>query len=78
MSIRARLEYSRFLHAARRYEGAVLSLLIAVAATSRKRYPKGAMGDAPAFKKFFHDEMQVITGNVANYSIKFRGKLYPL
>ena len=41
-----------------RKEGALMLVLIAVAATSRKRYPKSIIsGDGQAFRKFASEEM---------------------
>jgi len=53
-------------------------LLVAIAATSRKRYPKGAMSDGEAFKKYLHDEMKTLTGCTQNFNLKFRGEMRPL
>jgi len=78
MSIRARIEDAKILHDMGRIEGCLLSLLVAVAATSRKRYPKNGWLDGDAFKTFLHDEMKVLTGCALNFSIEFRGKLRPL
>lgn len=78
MSVRARFDDSVALHAGGRHEGAVLALLVAVAATSRKRYPKGTMSDGDAFKKFLHDQMKTITGNIENLHIKYRGEVQPI
>lgn len=78
MSIRARIDDSAALHKSGRYEGAILSLLVAVAASSRKRYPKETMGDGDAFRKFLGDEMKTITGNIENLHIKYRGEVQPL
>lgn len=51
MSVRARIDDARVLSQAGRFEGAFLELLVAVAATSRRRFPKA--GDREAFEKFF-------------------------
>ena len=57
-----RLEDARVLSKVGRLEGAFIEVLIAAAATSRKRYPRDTWGDADAFKNFIYDEMGVITG----------------
>lgn len=66
MSVVARLQDASSLHAAGRFEGALLMILIALAATSRKRFPVGTrsrtdnsreMGDAEAFKAFIDEEV---------------------
>jgi hypothetical protein len=57
MSIRERLEDARILFAQGRRDGALLSVLIAVAATSRRRYPRTTtMRDGDAFIRFLLDE----------------------
>ena len=60
MSVRARIEDAKVLWKADRLEGAVIQVLIAVAATVRKRYPR-PMPDGDAFKRFVHDEIVKIT-----------------
>jgi len=76
MSVKDRLEDARLLYAHGRQEGALLSVLVAVAGTSRKRYPKETIGgDREAFTKFVGEEMKTITGGVKNFHIQFRGDL---
>lgn len=86
MSIRARVEDAIALFAAGRHEGALLSVLIAIAATSRRRRsettpsvrkPGKAMGDGEAFEAFLADEMVNIC-RVQNFNVMFRGKLHRL
>lgn len=69
-----------------RYEGALLMLLIAVAATSRKRYPLGTksqnspakdMGDGEAFKTFLRDEMWRLVKEHDD-TVRFRGQKIPI
>lgn len=69
MSISNRLVDAKFLYDAGRHEGALLSVLVAAAGTSRKRYPRGTislreptrqMGDGEAFETFMADEMRKI------------------
>ena len=57
MTIRNRLEDARVLSANGRQEGAFASVLIAAAATSRKRYNRKVWDDGEAFKNFIYDEM---------------------
>ena len=86
MSIRARIEDAIALFAAGRHEGALLSVLIAVAATSRRQRPDSTpsvrnhgkpMGDGEAFEAFLADEMVNIC-RVKNFNVMFRGKLHRL
>ena len=66
IGVQARVEDAGILADNGRYEGALLMLLIAVAATSRKRYPHGTpskqnpknnMSDHEAFATFLRDEI---------------------
>lgn len=63
MSIRARIEDAQVLYRNGRYEGALLLVLVAVAATARKRYPKTTCKKDPqnkdnyVFRKFLSEEM---------------------
>lgn len=86
MSVRERIEDSKLLYAAGRLEGALLSVLVAVAGTSRKRYPQGTtskrypgkgMGDREAFEEFVLDEITPLTGGM-RLSIEFEGSTYTL
>jgi len=77
MSIQNRLEDAKVLTDNNRLEGALLSVLIAVAATSRRRYPK-PMRDKEAFTKFVAEEMKKITGFVQNFHLKFRNNIMTL
>jgi hypothetical protein len=67
MSIAHRLEDAKILYDLARYEGALLSVLIAVGASSRLRFPQGTpswrkpgkeMGDGEAFETFMAAEMR--------------------
>jgi hypothetical protein len=63
MSVRDRIEDSKLLFNAGRLEGALISALIAVAATSRKRYPdRSSIGDRRAFERFLEDERPTLSG----------------
>ena len=79
MSIRDRLEDTRILMSANRREGAFIHVLIAAAATSKKRYSKELWEDRDAFKNFIHDELGIITG-AFKYGVTppFRGKDTPI
>ena len=56
MSIEDRLRDVRVLYDQERFEGAMLSAMIAAAATSRLRYPYPANKDSFAFPAFLHSE----------------------
>ena len=69
MSISNRLQDARVLYDAGRHEGALLSVLVAVAGSSRRRFPQETvsrreaskkMGDGEAFETFLLEEMQRI------------------
>ena len=79
MSIRKRLEDARTLAANGSQDGAFIQVLIAAAATSRKRYPRDKHRDNESFKNFIYDEMGVITGG-PKYAVvlPFEGKQTPL
>lgn len=74
MSVRDRIEDSKLQFHGGRLEGALISVLLAVAATSRKRYPKNTtrLGDREAFVQFLIDERKKITGD-QEVTIEFRG-----
>lgn len=76
MSLRDRLDDARLLWSKGRKEGAFVMVLIAVAATSRKRYPQSRVkSDGEAFKKFVLDEMGTITGGPSlNVAFPFKGQ----
>ena len=79
MSIRGRLEDARALLAAGRRQGAFIAVLIAAAATSRKRYPRNEWDDSESFRNFIYDEMGVITGGPKyGVAFPFRGRETPL
>ena len=74
MAIRERLDDAAFLYAHGRREGALLNVLVAVAATSRRRYPYDRFKDSEAFTRFVGDEMPVITaGGVKNFNVRVPG-----
>ncbi|MEX2306143.1 MAG: hypothetical protein WD738_01025 [Pirellulales bacterium] len=79
MSIRQRLEDARTLSAAGSQDGALIQVLIAAAATSRKRYARGKYSDGDSFKNFIYDEMGVITGGPKyDVAFPFQGEKTPL
>jgi hypothetical protein len=57
MSIKERIKDADILFKLGRKEGALLLILVAVAGTSRKRYPKNKFKDDKAFMKFVSEEM---------------------
>lgn len=74
MGIRARLDDASFLYQSGRRDGALLSVLVALAATSRRRYPREQYNDRDAFVRFVVEEMPVITaGGVKNYNVRVPG-----
>ena len=79
MSIKARLEDATFLFSAGRCEGAFVQVLIAAAATSRKRYKQDEWDDSESFKNFIYDELGVITNGLKyNVAFPFQGRNMPL
>ncbi len=57
MSIDERMKDGRLLYEARRYEGALLCVLVSIGATSRKRYERTEIWhDGDAFCKFLAEE----------------------
>jgi len=82
----ARIEDAGVLADAGRFEGALLLLLVAVAATARKRYPRGTlsrkrpkekMGDREAFTLFLKDEMWRLVREHTDI-VYFRGRKRPI
>ena len=66
MSVNDRIDDARVLYSQGRRHGSLLSVLIAVTATARKRFPPNTpsrtdpskpMGDIEAFTTFLHDEL---------------------
>jgi hypothetical protein len=68
--IRDRIDDAVFLAVHGRTSGSLLSVLVAVAATARKRYSKDKFSDRKAFQGFITDEMSKITGG-AQHGVKF-------
>jgi hypothetical protein len=87
MSIQTRLEEAKLLIENGRYEGALLCVLIALAATSQRRFPRGKtqsilnpkkrMGDGESFQTFISQEIPKIT-DANSFNIEFQGKKRPL
>ena len=73
MSVLSRIEDALFLWWDGRREGALLSALVAVAATSRARFPdRTSIADGDAFEKF------LVSAHPVRLSIEFRGSLHPI
>ena len=68
--IRDRIEDAQILWKSSRIEGAFISVLIAVAATAKKRYPQKKFKDNERYRKFLLDEMGSITGGPST-NVKF-------
>jgi len=68
--IRDRIEDALILWKSNRIEGAFVSILIAVAATAKKRYSRKKFKDNEIYKKFLLDEMGSITGGPSQ-NVKF-------
>jgi hypothetical protein len=76
MSIENRLLDASELYKLGRHEGALLSVLIAAAATARRRYPHGIeKKEVNAFRRFLRDELSR-WGCVCQFS--FHGRCIPL
>lgn len=74
VSIRSRLDDAFLLYQQGRRDGALLSVLVGVAATSRRRYPRPQHKDSKAFAQFVADETPVITGGgVKNFAVRVPG-----
>ena len=73
MSIQRRVQDAEFLWQHKRYEGALLSALIAVAATARLRYPnRKTVKDGEAFEQFLKAAHSV------TLKAEFRGELHTI
>ena len=86
IGVQARVEDAGVLADNGRYEGAMLLLLVAVAATSRKRYPRSApskknprkaMSDREAFTTFLRDEMWRLVKDQTDFVV-YRGEQQPI
>lgn len=86
IGVQARVEDAGVLAENGRYEGALLMLLIAVAATSRKRYPKDTpskknpknnMSDHEAFTTFLRDEIWLLVKEHSDFVV-YEGKQRPI
>jgi hypothetical protein len=53
-----------------RFEGCLIMILVSVAATAKKRYPRTGFSDSESFKKYILDEMGKITGGPTS-GVKF-------
>jgi hypothetical protein len=73
MSLRARVEDAQLLWRNGRRDGAFLSALVAVAATSRKRFAdRKAVTDRDAFERFLEAAHSV------RLSVEYRGECHPI
>ena len=73
MSIRARIEDAQLLWRNGRREGAFLTTLVAIAATSRKRFSdRKAVTDRDAFERFLKAAHSV------RLSVEYRGECHPI
>lgn len=71
MSVHERLADAQCLYEQGRYDGALTILLIAVAATSRKRFTHAVVPkDGDAFSQFVDEEFRTITGTSMQISIQ--------
>jgi hypothetical protein len=77
MSVRDKIVDAQLLYANGRKEGALLSVLVAVAATSRKRYPLGTKKDGDAFTSFLGEELTKVL-RIGTYNVKFRSEMITL
>jgi hypothetical protein len=71
MSIRSRIDDAVFLWKHNRFEGAFLSVLAAVSATSRRQFPK-PIGDRKAFEDFLKQ------GVFERIGVEYRGEVWPI
>lgn len=78
MSVRDRIDEGHLLFMAGKLEGALITTCVAIAATSRKRYPDRVTHvDRQAFEQFLIDERpKYLSGN--EYEIEFHGEMRPL
>lgn len=73
MSIKKRIEDAIFLWQNDHFEGALLSVLIEIAATARLRFPdRNKSNDKEAFEKFLNESSRIKT------KVEFRGGCRPL
>jgi len=73
MSVQARVEDAQLLWRNGRREGAFLTALLAVAATSRKRFSdRKAVTDRDAFERFLE------TGHSVRLSVEYRGECHSI
>jgi len=58
---------------------ALLIALVAISATSRKRYPdRKAVKDNEAFKSFLGDELPVVTNGTVEWTVNCLGEMIPI
>jgi len=74
VSIKDKITDAKVLYTNGRKEGALLSILVAVAATSRKRYPLGTKNDGDAFTSFLAEELPKVI-RVKHFNVKYRNEM---
>jgi hypothetical protein len=86
MTIAARIEDAAVLMETGRWEGALLSTLVAIAGSSRQRFPTGtpsianaskSMGDRECFQEFVRAQIPEIS-SFKSLSVEFEGQVRPI
>jgi hypothetical protein len=80
MNVRTVLEDAQVLLKQGRFEGALLQVLVAIAGTSKKRYPPAGpkdRNDREAFTKFIRDEMSAIAP-CSSITAEIDGEMTPI
>jgi hypothetical protein len=86
MTIATRLEDAVVLMEQQRWEGALLSVLVAISGTARRRFPQGtasrwapskAMGDREAFETFVTEQIPSIA-KFTSFNMTFQGQVRPI
>jgi hypothetical protein len=72
MGIRNRIDDALFLWNQGYFEGAFLSALVAVAATSRRQFPNSKISDRQAFEDFLQQ------GVFQHIDVEYRGEVHPV
>lgn len=73
MSIKHRVKDALYLWEDERYEGALLNILVAIAATARLRYPNRQEKDGIVFQRFLKESLSEDI-NSEDINVEFRGK----
>jgi hypothetical protein len=77
MSVKDRLIDAQILYSNGRKEGALLSVLVAISATARKRYPRMIKNDGDSFQSFLSEELPRII-RIGQFNIKYRNEMVRL